>query len=683
MSTWTRRFGALPRETRDTLFLLGVIAWTVMPHFGQLPLWCTIMSVAILGWRARLAWTSSPLPTRWVLVGVLLVALALTWWSHRTLLGKEAGVTLVVVLMSLKTLELRARRDAFVVFFLGFFLVLTHFLFSQSLFVAAAMLVSVWGLLTALVLAHMPVGQPSLRQAAALAGRTALLGAPVMVMLFLLFPRIGPLWSVPQDGRSGTGLSETMEIGSIAEVALDDRIAMRVRFPQGAPPASSLYFRGPVLSSFDGRQWRRGSSGFAPPQRLAAELRTTGPAMTYEITLEPSRLASLPVLDGTVSVEPFGEHEVRMGPDLEWTTRRPLFERVRFVAEAHLEFRHGPTGKVLGLQDHLGLPPGFNPRTLEWAAALRRTPALAEADAQTLVAALMRHIREGGYTYTLAPGPYGDEAGRHAIDEFWLDRREGFCEHFAAAFVVILRALDVPARVVTGFQGADPLPVDGYHVVRNSAAHAWAEYWQPGLGWVRADPTAAIAPDRIEASRSLRPAPGLVTGAFNAVNPALLAELRAVWEAVDNRWNQWVLNYSRQQQFDLLRRLGWRAPTFEDVGMALGVAIGALALAGAAWAWWDRRREEPWQRLLAGMRKALRRVGVDAAPHESPAQLGRRVRQHLGPGGEALAGLLDELEQRRYGRGADTTPSREWLRRLDATARRLAGRRASATNSTA
>jgi hypothetical protein len=152
---------------------------------------------------------------------------------------------------------------------------------------------------------------------------------------------------------------------------------------------------------------------------------------------------------------------------------------------------------------------------------------------------------------------------------------------------------------------------------------------------------------------------------------------------VDNRWNQWVLNYSRQQQFDLLRRLGWRAPTFEDVGMALGVAIGALALAGAAWAWWDRRREEPWQRLLAGMRKALRRVGVDAAPHESPAQLGRRVRQHLGPGGEALAGLLDELEQRRYGRGADTTPSREWLRRLDATARRLAGRRASATNSTA
>ncbi|MEO8805106.1 MAG: transglutaminaseTgpA domain-containing protein, partial [Burkholderiaceae bacterium] len=163
----------LPREARDTLFLLGVIAWTVLPHASHLPLWCTLLTLVVLLWRVRLALNNAALPSRWVLAAVLLLAAALTFWSYRTLLGKEPGVTLAVVLMALKTLELRARRDAFVVFFLGFFLILTHFLYSQSLLVAGTMLVSVWGLLTALVLAHMPVGQPSLRQAGRLAARTA------------------------------------------------------------------------------------------------------------------------------------------------------------------------------------------------------------------------------------------------------------------------------------------------------------------------------------------------------------------------------------------------------------------------------------------------------------------------------------------------------------------------------
>jgi len=194
-ASWQR----LPREARDTLFMLFVIGWTVLPHIGHLPLWCSLLTLVVLLWRAQLATTNAALPGRWVLMAVLLVAAGLTLWSYRTLLGKEPGVTMVVVLMALKTLELRARRDAFVVFFLGFFIVLTHFLYSQSLLVALAMLVSVWGLLTSLVLVHMPVGQPSLRQASALAARTALWGAPIMALMFMLFPRVGPLWGVPKD----------------------------------------------------------------------------------------------------------------------------------------------------------------------------------------------------------------------------------------------------------------------------------------------------------------------------------------------------------------------------------------------------------------------------------------------------------------------------------------------------
>lgn len=665
-----------PRETRDTLFLLAVIAWTVLPHVSHLPVWCTVLTAAVLAWRARLAVTLAPLPGRWVLLAVLGLAAGATFWSFRSLLGKEPGVTLAVVLMALKTLELRARRDAFVVFFLGFFLVLTHFLYSQSLLVALAMVGSVWGLLTALVLAHMPVGQPALRQAASLAARTALWGAPVMVLLFLLFPRIGPLWGVPHDGAGVTGLSGTMRMGSVAQIAQDDSVSMRLRFLDGRPPPSeALYFRGPVLGRYDGLEWRaiggRSPSAFPPALRPQAELRIRGAAVRYEVTIEPLKLTVLPLLEATTPAPELEGHTLRQRDDLQWVADRPVYDRVRLVAQAFLDFRHGPEAAVTGLQDYVDLPPGFNPRTLAWAAALRREPGLAQADAGTLAASVMAHIRRAGYTYTLAPGTYGAADPRSAVDEFWLDRKEGFCEHFAAAFVVVMRALDVPARVVTGYQGMDPLPVDGYYQVRQSSAHAWAEYWQPGAGWVRADPTAAVAPERIRSGSNLRPPPGLVAGALGNVSPALLANLRQAWEGLNNRWNQWVLNYSRGQQFDLLKSLGMRAPDWETLALLLTTALSTLALGGAAWAWWDRARIDPWQRQRERLRRQLVLLGVDAPAHLGPRTLAQRTRQQLGARGEALACLLDTLDAQRYGPRAAARPDPGLTRRFTAQARAL------------
>ena len=665
-------WGRLPREARDTLFLLGVIAWTVLPHVSHLPLWCSLLTLVMLLWRAQLAVSNAPLPGRWALVAVLCIAAGLTFWSFRTLLGKEPGVTLAVVLMALKTLELRARRDAFVVFFLGFFLILTHFLYSQSLPVAAAMLVSVWGLLTALVLAHMPVGQPSLRQAATLSARTALFGAPIMALLFVLFPRVGPLWGVPQDGQTKTGLSSTMRMGSIAEVAQDDSIAMRIRFEGTPPPAAAMYFRGPVLSRFDGVEWTPlPMSSFGAFGSLPRNLRTNGTGLRYELTIEPLRLTSVPLLEASTTPPAIEGYRLFGLPDLQWRADKPLFERVRLNAVAFTDFRHGPTSRETGLREDLELPPGYNPRTLEWAAALRREPRYASAEPRVLAQALMQHIRTGGFSYTLAPGSYGDARGRDSIDEFWLDRRQGFCEHFAAAFVVVMRALDVPARVVTGYQGTDTASVDGYYAVRQSSAHAWAEYWQPGIGWVRADPTAAVAPERINRSRRLLPAPGLMAGALGNVSPQLLEQLRDGWDALNNRWNQWVLNYSRGQQIDLLKNLGVSSPSWEDLALLLVGALSTLALAGAAWAWWDRHRVDPWTRQMDRLRAALQRTGLSAAPHEPPRALAQRVRARFGPAGEPLAVLLDALERQRYSRATVARPDASLTRQFVALARAL------------
>jgi protein-glutamine gamma-glutamyltransferase len=674
-----RHLSALPRETRDTFFLLAVIGWTVLPHLLHLPLWCTGLTVSVLVWRARLAWVGGALPGRWVLAGVLVLVLGLTFWSYKTLLGKEPGVALVVSLMALKTLELRARRDAFVVFFLGFFLILTHFVFSQSLPVAAAMVVAVWGLLTALVLAHMPVGQPALGQAARMAGKTALLGAPIMVVLFLLFPRMGPLWGVPQDGLASTGLSNQMRFGSVAELAQNDAIAMRLRFFDAIPPSSQQYFRGPVLTRFDGEEWLpMMSSSFGQRGELDANLSVQGPALRYEMTLEPLKLRVIPLLETSLEPPRFDGPGLNaaMRNDLQWLAEQRLFERVRLNATAHPRFRHGPSTSVLGLQDHLSLPAGYNPRTLAWAADLRRR--MPTADANELAQALYAHIRSSGFSYTLALGAYGENNPRQSIDEFWLERKEGFCEHFAASFVVVMRALDIPARVVTGFQGMDPIPVDGYYIVRQSAAHAWAEYWQEGVGWVRADPTAAVAPDRIERNQRLVPAPGLVGGAINAVNPALLRQLRDAWEGLNNRWNQWVLNYTRGQQLDLLKKLGFQSPSWEDLAILLVGLLSSVALLGAGWAWWDRHRTSPWVRQWQRLRLAIQPLVPDADVNLPPLSLARQLRRstaHQDPARqdriEQLAQLLERLDAQRYSADARSQPDRQLTQRFVALAKTL------------
>jgi transglutaminase-like putative cysteine protease len=388
------------------------------------------------------------------------------------------------------------------------------------------------------------------------------------------------------------------------------------------------------------------------------------------MVIEPSRLPMLPLLEATAEPPALDGIRTFQRSDLQWVTERPLTERARVTARAWLDHAHGPRAADVALREEVELPAGFNPRTMQWAVDLQRRPDLANAPPERLAQAVLAHIR-AGFTYTLTPGEYGDEQGRHAVDEFWLDRREGFCEHFSAAFVVIMRALDVPARIVTGYQGADPQLQDGWVVVRNSHAHAWAEIWLDGRGWVRVDPTSAVAPERVVQSRSLRPRPGLVAGAFDALNPDLMAALRRHWERTNHLWNQWVLQYSRNEQFDLLQRLGWRQPDTIDLAYLLIGLISAGSLAGAAWAWWDRRRRDPWQRLGARIARRLDALDVDAPDHEGPRRWAAHVRKRLGARGEGLATHLEALEALRYGRDAAPRPSPAWWRDFEAAAATL------------
>ena len=657
---WASARRSLPREARDTLFLLGVVAWLLLPQINHLPLWCSLMAALMLGWRAWLALGSRPLPNRWWLLGALVLTVGATLLNYRTILGRDAGVTLIVVLLALKTLELRARRDAFVVFFLGFFTLLTNFFFSQSLLVAASMLIGLLGLLTALVNAHMPVGKPSLAASARTAGLLALFGAPVMVVLFLLFPRVAPLWGVPDDAGARTGLSASMRVGAFAHLALDEGIAMHIKFDGPVPASPLLYFRGPVLGRFDGRDWLPLTPVVEGARHPAIDLQTQGEPVRYEVTLEPSDRPWLLLLDAAADPPQSPGLWSRQNTELLWATDHGVSELLRYRAQSYTQFSYQRQLTTLQFAAYTELPPGYNPRTLRWAAQLR-----AEAgpvDAQTLSAQLLQQLRSGGYHYTLDPGEFGPDAA----DEFWFDRKEGFCEHIASSYVIAMRAMGVPARVVTGYQGGELNRLDGYWVVRNSDAHAWAEIWQSGLGWLRVDPTGAVAPSRIGTVVRLVTPRGAVATALGNLSPTLAADLRAAWDAVNNRWNQWVLNYSQARQLDLLKRLGFEAPSWEDLGYLLAGLLVAASLGGALWTLWERRQHDPWLRLLDQARRRATRAGLVSTPQQPPRQLAQQLQQQFGSNAQTVVDWLLRLERMRYaGPGPGTavrlrTLQREW-----------------------
>ena len=652
----------LPRDSRDTLFLLLVIAAVVLPQVAYLPLWCSGLVVGVLVWRGKLAWKSQALPSRWWLAALLAIAIAATFATHRTILGRDAGVTLLVILLALKTLELRAQRDAFVVFFLGFFCMLSNFLFSQSLLTAFAMLVALMGLLTALVNAHMPVGKPPLMVAAKVAGKMALLGAPIMVVLFMLFPRLAPLWGTPGGPLQGkSGLSANMRVGTIANLALDDSIAMRIKFEGKAPAGREVYLRGPVLSNFDGREWLPSFASGVP--NLPSNLKVSGQAFNYEVTLEPSNKPWVFALDAAMAAPVLAGYQLRATSELQWLTNRPITDLIRYKAQSHTQFRYGPEKPDLSLQNDVKLPKGYNPRTLELAADIKADARLAnadkDADAATLVNAVMQKLRTGGYEYTLEPGVYGN----NTADEFWFDRKTGFCEHIASSFVVLMRAMGVPARIVTGYQGGEFNEVDGYWVVRQSDAHAWAEIWQAGKqdgsttgSWVRVDPTSAVAPQRIDSLQRLTAPSGVFGDAISSLwtstlgnggyNPLL--QLRAVWDAVNNTWNQKILNYTEATQLNILKNMGFSSPSWTDLSYVLIAIIVTVSLLGIAWTTWDKRQHDPWLRLLSTVRARLEKMGLASPKNMPPRELARMSINYFGESAKPLATWLIQLEELRY-----------------------------------
>lgn len=665
---------SMPRETRDTLFMLLVVAWVVVPMYEELPWWCGALSLALMLWRGSLAWLAQPLPSRWWLLALVALCVVATLVSFRTVFGRDAGVTLIVVLLALKTLELRARRDAFVVFFLCFFLMLTRFFYSQSLLSAVGMFIGLLGLLTALVNAHTITGPAPLWQSARQAIWMMMLGAPVMLTLFLLFPRIAPLWGLPSQALSAkSGLSASMEVGNVASLALDPSVAFRIRFDGPAPATGQLYFRGPVLSEFDGRQWR---APFGALVLSEGKVETQGSPIGYELTLQPHQQAWLLSLEATVEAPTLAGVRIQRGADLQWLKPAGVQAVTRYRAQAYPNYRYGQNLSDPARARYLAMPAASNPRTRQWARDLIQQAPEPLRRVQEPNAArhwmntAMGILRDGGYRYTLEPGVFG----QHTADEFWFDRKSGFCEHIASSFVVLMRMLGVPARIVTGYQGAEQNPLDDFWTVRQSDAHAWAEVWLADQGWQRVDPTSAVAPQRTSSlQRPAGAAPDVASAILGRISPTLVWQVRLYWDAINNRWNQWVLNYEQANQLELLLRLGVASPSWEDLVVLLSALVVFASLVAAAITGWNARGREPWLSLLDQARKRIQAVSTqDISANATPRELCvliENARQNNMAKAVAARDWLDwlhRLEQQRYGppKGQAQTPHRPALATL-------------------
>ena len=596
----------------NVTWLLAAMAFVIAPHVTRLPVWVTAACVAAGAWRWWIARRGLRAPPWWLMA---LIAIGITVGArleYGRLFGREVGVTLLIVMLCLKILEMKMKRDALLAIFLGFFLALTNFLYSQTILMGVYMFACVWIFVATLIGFQRINTEASMRERLVPSAWLMLQAIPMMLVLFFLFPRIsGPLWSMSGEQQATSGLSDTMAPGDISKLSLSDAVAFRVDFESAVPSSSELYWRGPVLGRQSGRAW----VPYPVQTRSRAEYQPLGPAINYRVTLQPSNKLWLFALDLPAMVPP----DAYVLADYQMRANTPVSALKSYAMSSHLQYRAGTSLGAAERRAYLNYDTSLNPRTIAYGKKL----AAEDPDPKALVNNLLK-LYNATFSYTLQPPLLGD----NPMDEFLFDTKEGFCEHYAGSFVLLLRAAGVPARVVTGYQGGEINPLTRQLVVRQSDAHAWSEVWFDDLGWVRVDPTFAVSPLRI--NNGIGAAVGPV-GMFNTLMGAdqfgVLRQLRFSWDAINSQWNQWVVGFNGDRQRNLLEDFGLHNADWRSIAMLL--VAGVLLAGGGVSAFLllrlYRTRKEPVVAAYDRLCLKLARAGFARAPHEGPLALLARV----------------------------------------------------------
>jgi transglutaminase-like putative cysteine protease len=634
-----------------TYGLLLCILMVIAPHAEHLPLWVSSICAGLLSWRAWLAHSGNPLPKRWLLMLITFSGIAGIVFEFHTLFGREAGVTLLVLLAALKLMELHKARDAMVLVYLACFIIITNFFYSQSIPTALYLLATLMVIVSTWV--HLQSQGITLKPRMRIAAILLLQALPLTLILFILFPRVqGPLWGLPQDAYASSGLDDKMSPGSLSRLSLSEAVAFRVTYNDKPPRRDQMYWRGPVLWDFDGRVWTPGRTF------LTATPKFTGldQQIDYSVTLEPHNKPWLFALDmpDKLSVP------ATLTYDFQVLNKEPVHARLRYAARSNLVYRANLQEAVRQLQRGLQLPKQFNPRAQQLAAEWRA----GSKDDVAIVNTALTYFNKQGYSYTLEPPPLGV----NTVDDFLFTTKQGFCEHYASAFVFLMRAANIPARVVTGYLGGEFNDVGNYYIVRQSDAHAWAEVWLAGQGWVRVDPTGAIAPDRVQRGLSAAVSDNALLPFMERDPPQWMRDLRFNLDALANQWNQWVLGYDTERQFAFLTRLGMESITWQKMafdmatGLGIVIALFSLFMMRHLYTHQPDKVQAAWLKLCRKLAKA----GLPRAAHEGAQDYAARVAAARPDLAEAIHDLASRYTALRYGAPGDEGAQREFLHRAAA-----------------
>ena len=654
---------------RNALAWMIVCLFTlVAPHLERIPLWVLAVYVVATIWRIQVYRGHWSFPGRWVKLALIVSATVGIFLSFGSLLGLEPTVALLLTAFALKLTELVGRKDAYVLIFLGYFICITEFLFSQVLLIVVYMMFNVLLLTTALVALHQPGEQRFTRGSLRLAGVMLLQAFPLMVVLFFLFPRIGPLWTVPIKSHSAkTGMSDYLRPGDVSNLSQSADVAFRVQFEGEIPAFSDLYWRGLVMSRLEDGAWRSLRYWDVPAgERRAPVLDAAGEGLAYTVIMEPTQQNWLYSL---------GYSRSRTSGVMELSDYR-LYSPVliehesQYRVESWPETTLDPTLSEWRRGAELRLPETGNPLTRELALELRQE---AEGD-QAFVDAVLSYFRTNPFVYTLQPPLLGEDP----MDQFLFQTQRGFCEHYAYAFVMMMREAGVPARIVAGYMGGEVNPVNRTVIVHQFDAHAWAEVWLEGQGWVRVDPTAAVAPDRVEWGLEQAVAS---EGSFLAQSPLsplryrnidLINALRLRYDALTYSWQAWVTGFNSDQQYELLKDLLGEVSASRFVAVLLGT--WALVLTPVAVSLLLRRRRHrlaPEDRHYLLFCERLARMGVVREPWESPTAFAARASRKIPRLSDQIEEITQAYEAISYQSASDASKKAEQGRQLRHLVRRM------------
>lgn len=618
--TWISHW---PASARELAFSAGVVLLAMIPHLPHLPVWIPLIFVGSLLWRITVEIRATSLPNKWISNLLALVSLISVFANYRSLNGLEAGTALLSVMSGMKLLESRSDRDYSVLVFISFFLIFAELLYDQSLWMLPYSVVATLFSIAVLMRIHDGGANITLRIAMKRCAWIALQAAPFAVMLFVFFPRLqGQFWALPSRGAATSGLSNSMSPGDVTKLSMSDDVAFRVEFSNSIPQESQLYWRTIVLHDFDGRTWRR---NWQPSG--AATIAQLGTATDYRILLEPNNQRWIPLLDVPIASQ---LPRSKLTQDLQLVADEPIATltaiNARSIVSSQFDVALSPTEQFIDTR----LPKKTNPRAKELAQSMRAQ----SPDVIAYITSVLRMFHQEKFSYTLEPQPLGNQP----VDDFLFNTRNGFCEHYASAFTVLMRSVGIPSRVVTGYQGGEINDLGNYMIVRQSDAHAWSEVWIDNRGWVRIDPTAAIAPERVNrglssAMADSEPVPGRMLRQF-----AWLNKLRLSVDAINTFWKKRVLQFDALAQHVLLMHVGIDSTDWHSMALLLGVAFVTFFLGMLGFLAWryEPKAIDPAQQQYLRLQRKLEKHHISRQPHEGPSDFLLRAAISLPTHGKQL-----------------------------------------------